>query len=132
MKSEKKSKPRNRRERSKYPALDPALNLKIRNEEIDYDYVDKLSEKDKSWLNSFTEEYINANLKHKGKKLHKSKKDRKICYDKNNHRNSDILSRGKVRDGINYFEDMRNGNDLSSNENEEDNVISKIDNTKLE
>lgn len=37
----------NRRSKLKYPGLDKRFNLKVRVELIDYDYVDKLSEKDK-------------------------------------------------------------------------------------
>lgn len=68
----KKKKPKNRRESLKYPALDPTFNLKSRFEVIDYDYLDELSEKEKAWLNNFTEEYTNANFKHKGKRVHKN------------------------------------------------------------
>ncbi len=90
----KKKKPR--RSDSKYPALDPKLNPKIRGILADYDYVDKLSEKDKSWLNAFTEEYVNANFKHKGKKLHKSKKAKRESYNRNNWRNNDVLNIAQV------------------------------------
>ena len=51
-----------KRARTKNPALRPELNLRTRYELIDYDYVTKLSEEDKAWLNKFTEEYVNANL----------------------------------------------------------------------
>ena len=66
-------KKRNRRNSSKYPALHPEYNLKSRTDLIDYDYLDKLSEKDKAWLNSFTEEYVNANFNHDGKRIHPKK-----------------------------------------------------------
>lgn len=82
--------------KEKYPALRPELNLKTRWELIDYDYVDKLSDKEKRWLNKFTEEYTNAKLNHKGKKLHSTKKLRKDCYDMNNSRNRCILTRSKA------------------------------------
>lgn len=85
-----------RRSKAKYAALQPELNLKTRYEEIDYDYVNQLSDKDKEWLNNFTEEYVNANMNHKGKKLHRSKKDKKLCYDRNNSRNRCILTRAKA------------------------------------
>lgn len=121
-----KKKFKNRRERSKYPALDPKLNLKIRFEELDYDYVNKLTDKDKAWLNTFTEEYINANLNHKGKKLHKTKKDKKICYDKNNSRNRDILSRAKVMQALSYTEELKEEKHPIDNEIE-NRLLSKLD-----
>lgn len=86
-------KKKTRRSKVKYPALDPAYNLKTRTQLIDYDYTDQLSEKDKEWLNAFTEEYTNANFAHKGKKIQKKKKHKKDSYDRNNARNRDILTR---------------------------------------
>lgn len=38
---------KNKRSRSKFPGLDPSVNLKVRQELIDQDYIDKLSEEDK-------------------------------------------------------------------------------------
>ena len=94
-----KSKPpkkRNRRSRSKYPALDPSLNLKTRYELIETDYLHLLTEKEKAWLNSFNEEYVNANFNHKGKKIHKKREHRLESYGRNNSRNRDILTRAKA------------------------------------
>lgn len=56
----KNKKKKTRRSEAKYPALNPHLNLKTRFEQLDYDYVDTLSEKDKQWLNDFSSEYIHA------------------------------------------------------------------------
>jgi len=95
-------KKKNKRSNTKYPALDPALNLKTRTDLLDYDYVDQLSEKDKEWLNRFTEEYTHARFDHRGKKIQKSKEHIKDAYDRNNSRNRDILTRvrasGKLKD----------------------------------
>lgn len=69
-------------------------------------YAHTLPEKEKAWLNSFVEEYVNANMQHRGKKLHTTKATRKICFDKNNARNACIYSgakaAGKTLDWDNY------------------------------
>lgn len=92
----------------KYPALDPKYNLKSRSELIDYDYIDKLSDKEKEFLNNFTEEFIGANMNHKGKKLHKKKDQIKDCYNRNNARNRDILTRAKASGKFHYMNDIFN------------------------
>lgn len=88
-----------KRSQVKYSGLDPSVNLKIRYELIaDYDYLDKLSDKEKAWLNKFTKEYVNAELdtSNKRKNLHKTDKLRKDCYDRNNARNRCVLSRARA------------------------------------
>lgn len=114
---------RNRRNKSKYPALKPDLNLKTRTDLIDYDYLDKLSDKEKAWLNSFTEEYVGANMKHKGKKFHKTKAMKKDCYDRNNARNRCIYTKAKASGQIDYLEDLKNTYSLDGN-TPEDELIS--------
>jgi hypothetical protein len=65
---------------------------------IDYDYIDKLSDADKRWLNQFTEEYVNANLNRTdlSKNFHNSIELKKDCDRRNNARNRDILTRAKA------------------------------------
>lgn len=89
---------KSKRARTKYPALKPELNLKTRYELIDYDYINKLSEKEKEWLNKFTEEYINASLNTENpeQNLHNTDDLKKDCYRRNNARNRDILTRAKA------------------------------------
>lgn len=93
-----------RRKKAKYPALNKKMNTKVRQELIDYDYLKKLSPEEKEWLNKFTEEYVSSSFK-KNKKtgrykdnLHKTKAQRKDCYDRNNARNRDIFSITKSND----------------------------------
>ncbi len=81
--------------------------MRSRFEEIDYDYVDQLSDKDKEWLNTFTEEYTNANFNHGKKVLHKTKALKKNCYDRNNARNRDILTRSKAAGDTVYLEELK-------------------------
>jgi hypothetical protein len=92
---------KNKRQRTKYPALKPELNLRTRYELIDYDYISLLSEEDKKWLNDFTEEYVNASLDSKNleNNLHNTDELKKDCYSRNNARNRDILTRAKASGG---------------------------------
>lgn len=66
-------------------------SVKNRNEYNDYDYLHKLNEDELKWLTSFHREYLNADFKHAGKKLH-VKKNRKSCYDMNNARGRDLYA----------------------------------------
>ena len=98
---------KNRRSKEKYPALKPDLNLKTRYELIDYDYLDKLSPQELSWLNKFTSEYTNADFRH-SKPLHSTKKRRKECYAANNSRNRCIFTRNKACGQLDYLESKTN------------------------
>lgn len=75
------------REKVNFPALEKKFNLKTRQDQLDFDYVHKLNDKEKEFLNNFVEEEVHANLKHKGKILNKAKKHKKRIYDSNNARN---------------------------------------------
>ncbi len=110
------SKKPSRRSKEKYPALIPHLNLRTRFEEIDYDYINQLSDEDKEWLNRFTEEYTNASFKHKNR-VHKKKKDKLEAYKRNNDRNKDILTRAKASGKIYGLEVIKfSGEQLSPEE----------------
>lgn len=122
-----KRKKQSRRSKEKYPALKPELNLKTRYELIESDYIDKLSEKEKAWLNKFNEEYVNSSLntKEPRKNLHRTKKLRKDCYDRNNSRNRDILTRAKASGTGIYLEDLKREDRLTSNP--ENKLIEELD-----
>jgi hypothetical protein len=122
-KAVKKSK--NRRESKKYPALDVSVNLRTRQDLIDYDYINKLSDKDKAWLNKFTEEFINARVDSKNlkKNLHNTEALKKDCYDRNNARNRCILTRTKAQGLAIDLKEMKNG----IRKNEEEDLIDQID-----
>ena len=111
-----------RRSKEKYPALIPHLNLRTRFEQIDYDYIDQLTDAEKDWLNRFTEEYTNASFKNKKDRIHnpnkkittidKNGKEVKTTYEKdsynrNNQRNADILTRAKASGKIYGLEVIR-------------------------
>lgn len=108
------TKKKTKRSKAKYPALTPNLNLKTRYEEIEdlASYAHTLSDKDKEWLNSFAEEYINANMKHKGKKvIPNTKENRSKIYIKNNARNRDVLTQAKAQGKALYIDDVFNSED---------------------
>lgn len=100
---------KSRRDKAKHPNLQPKFSPRIRQEFIDYDYIDKLSEKDKDWLDKFTGEYHGASFKHDGTDIQdynqvigktKDGKDLtygKDCNDRNNHANGDMY--GILRNG---------------------------------
>lgn len=110
-----KKKKESKRSRTAHASLKPEYNLKSRQDLIDYDYLDQLSDKDKDWLAKFSEEYIGASFKkelpkRKGKRrkaqnLHKTKELKKSVYDANNARNRDILTRSKAQGLLSYIED---------------------------
>jgi hypothetical protein len=139
-KSLKKPKKKTRRSQNKYPGLDPSLNLKTRYELIDMDYVNKLSEKEKMWLNNFMEEYVNGNFNHEGKRIHKKKNKNAVvkktgkkrvidvykqeAEKRNNDRNNDVLTRAKAYGGAFSIEGQF---DEASAGNEEDALIEALD-----
>ncbi len=112
-KTAKKTSPKkkSRRAKTKYPALNSEFNLRSRQELYDWDYIDKLSDKEKEWLNTFSEEFNNANFNHGKKILHKSKLMKKDCYSKNNARNRDILTRQKAMGQHIYIEELKETED---------------------
>lgn len=65
-------------------------SVKLRNDESDYDYLHKLNHKELNWLKGFHREYVNADFKHKYKRLFRTKKNIKMIYDRNNSRNRDL------------------------------------------
>lgn len=81
-----------RRSNSKYAGLDKSLNLKIRHELLDFDYLHLLSDEEKRWLSDFTREWASADFNHAGKKINRTKKSRKRIYDANNARNRDAFA----------------------------------------
>jgi len=80
------SKKKTKRNQTKYPALDKTYNLKTRSDLYDYDYINgyhdeetgmtmrPLNDKEKEFLNKFTEEYVNAGFNPNKKRVHKQKK----------------------------------------------------------
>jgi hypothetical protein len=120
-KNKKGTKRGNLRSRVKNPALLTHYNLKIRIPEIDYDYVHKLSDKDKAWLNEFTEGWINA-------KPTKLFSDPKELYTRNNARNRCIISREEAKSNLSYFSQLvKNGGVKTDNWDE---IMETLDESK--
>jgi len=80
------------------------------------------------WLNNFNQEYISADFNHPGKKIHKTKKQKKSIYDANNARNRDAYSVTKVNNLLKGEKDLANGVNkvLSTNSKEVENTLIKI------
>lgn len=127
-KLKKAPKKKNKRNSTKFPGLDPAVNLKTRIDQLDMDYINKLSEKDKKWLNKFCNEYVHASLDSKNlkKNLHNTKELKKDCYDRNNARNRDVYTKAKASGNLAYSEDV---NIAVETDNIEDYLIEGIDST---
>lgn len=73
-----------RRSKAKYPSLKKKFNSRIKQEKIDFDYLDQLSPSELDWLAKFMEEENSASFKNDGTDLNTSKEDRKKIYDRNN------------------------------------------------
>jgi hypothetical protein len=85
-------------------------------------YVNQLSEDEKEWLNSFVEEYVNANFNHGKERVHpveyveferkngtkyKADKHKKACEDRNNARNRCIYTKSKTTGNLQSYDDLK-------------------------
>jgi hypothetical protein len=122
----KEKRPVNGRRKRKYPGLEKGMNLKIRWELIDQDYINSLSDKDKEWLNNFMQEYVIADFRHKGKVLHKNKGQKRECYRRNNARNRCVYGLAMARGDV-----MDEGKNETAIDGVEDAVIDMIDSKKV-
>ncbi len=109
----------NRRNRTKYPNLQRKMNLKRRQELIDFDYLHKLNDEEKTFLDKFMGEYMGASFpkqeittkngttykRHSTKNLHKNHQTKEI-YDLNNARNRDIYVKKASTGGMEFFDEV--------------------------
>lgn len=132
-------KPKKKRDLREYPGLDRRLFSKIKQEYHDIDYADQLDDEAKKWLSQFMEEDLGAQLneetlknKYGREPLNKSAKQRKGCFDRNNHRNVDIYSLGRATGRLTDISSPIVQGDIDSTveEDYEDFIIDKIDKTK--
>jgi len=113
----------NQRSLTKQANLKPHLNLRTRQDLIDYDYLHKLNEKELEWLNKFTEEEINASFSKNNKKnFNKTDEEKRKCYNRNNARNRCILTKQKAAQRLKQLEDIK-----EKTKNPENQMNAKID-----
>ena len=118
------AKKKTKRSREKYPNLKPELNLKTRYESVDQDYIDKLSPKEKEWLNKFMGEYVGASFsKNNEDNIQKSAAHKKESYDRNNARNRCVLTRAKATGVVDYLDDLKPDRRLTHPQESMDNAI---------
>lgn len=116
-----------RRNKKEFPALDSLYMPKVRREYLDMDYLHKLSEKEKAWLNKFVDEELNASFKNDKSDLNKAKKQKKRIFNQNNARNRCLYGVTKINGLLmdeSYIKEEKN----ASNPNTlEDALIEYID-----
>lgn len=139
--SKKSTKLPTKRSRFKYPALEKSANLHSRQDEISdvKSYFDKLPEgmqkvtlsdgtekvmNVKEWMNNFVEEEVNADFRHPGQKINKTKKDKKRIYNKNNARNRCTYTKAKMTNKLDEKSDLLEFEDiLQQNVDSEDDDV---------
>lgn len=145
--SENKKKKVTKRSKEKYPSLKRNYNSKVRQEYIDYDYIDDLDDESKKFLDDFNNEYYGASV---GKQDDEGKDNRFIKgYDKdglsevkkvqdaNNQRQRDMLGRVRNKVGatklLNYEDSKAIVDDYTQRNNQptdyEDALIDYLDYT---
>jgi len=129
--SNKSKKRTSRRSKAKRPNLDPGYTLKSRRELLDFDYLDKLSEKELDFLDKFTSETINASFDKDDKKnLIKGKAKKREIYGENNARNRCIYTKKKAHNELSWLEDLREED--SSLESIENEIINNLEDSSEE
>jgi len=108
-KSKKKSK--SNYNKQKYASFNVKYQVGVRKELLsDIDYIDKLSDEDKDWLNRYLQETVVANFNHGGESIIKDQKLRREIYKENNKRNSDVYSLGKSKGSLFYNKEAESEN----------------------
>ena len=119
-------KKKTKRDYSKYKGLDISVNLPIRKEELEVDYLDKLNESELAWLDKFNRQEIIADEEEfEAGKLTKEEKAEK--RNRNYIRNEDALGRSKVRKLLDGEVKVPESTDKQSANEVEDRLIQMID-----
>ena len=114
------------RKNVKHPGLKKQYNSKVKQEYLDFDYINSLTEDEKQWLSDFSDEYYGAKLDYENlenNRFHKTPEDKKACTDRNNARNRCQYGLARAGGKINNPELGVESVDMSS----EDTVIAAID-----
>lgn len=136
MEEKKGKKPKIPRNKEKFPALNAKRAVFNRRDLLQVDYLDKLNDREKDWLNRFNEEFVIANFNHKGRSLDKTKKAKKAAYDSNNARNRCLYNKAKstgMLDNVpsqDYFNSKLKDISIDTYEHIEDVLIRRIDESK--
>ena len=100
-------------------------------------YVNQLNEEEKEWLNSFVEEYVNANFNHGKDRVHPveyveierkngtkymADKHKKQCEDKNNARNRCIYTKAKTTGNLESYGDSKELEDFFTEKKKKNNT----------
>lgn len=102
MKKKSKKKP-SKYTTQKYASFNTKYQVGVRRELLDdIDYIDKLSDEEKDYLNRFLQETVVANFNHGGENIIKDTKTRREIYRENNRRNKDVYSLGKSNGSLFY------------------------------
>jgi hypothetical protein len=129
-----------KRQKKKYPALDPKYNLKTRFDYYDYDYIGgvysegeevirPLSSDEKAWLNKFYEETVNASFKGDDNLIKTVEKQRAI-YKENNNRNACLYNILKTYKML-HFNDHNKLHELYDKYNSDNVIEQEIFNSPL-
>lgn len=119
------------RGRTKYPALNPRFMPKVRQEYMDIDYLDKLSDEELKWLNKVIDEELNASFKNNSKDITKDPEKKREIYNKNNARNRCLYGIARATGHLEYKDIFSEDNDVVNNPGlYEDAIIEQIDSKK--
>lgn len=89
-----------RRDKIKHPMLEKRFNSRVKQEQLDADYLHKLSEEELDWYNKFLNEFVNASFSDDGTDLHTEPEHRKERYDANNARHRCLY--GRIRNKVGH------------------------------
>ncbi|MEO5367566.1 MAG: hypothetical protein H7831_14670 [Magnetococcus sp. WYHC-3] len=98
----KKRKSNAKRKKPEYKGAQGIDRVKNRRDLVDQDYLNKLTPKERDWLQKFNAEYVGATFKkdengnYAKSNLHKTAEQRKDCYSRNNSRNRCALTIAQV------------------------------------
>lgn len=109
MEKKEKTKKTSSRSKKKHKNIDKRYNLALRQEYMDVDYVNgvknakgelvirPMTDEEKTWLDNFYKEDLNASIDKNNPKFYDTEKARKDSYNRNNQRNRCLYNREKAQ-----------------------------------